>query len=88
MEIVEAIALDNKHLELKRPLSADIGKRLYIQVLSPQMERSHQLRQLKEAYLTMTEKEKELESNLAEEGLRAQSTLGDQFPEEEDNWWE
>ena len=89
MDTVEAIALDDQHLELKEPLPQNIGKRFLIKILSPIVEHSDQLKQLEEAYLTMSEEERNRELDLAEEGLQLQSDLNEQFPDEEDElWWE
>ena len=89
MDTVEAIALDDQHLELTEPLPQNIGKRFFIRIMSPIAEHSHRLKQLEEAYLTMSEEDKKKEVDIAEEGLQLQSDLNDQFPdEEEDQWWE
>lgn len=89
MDVLEAIAVDMQHLKLKKPLSENIGKHLLIQILSPQNDRSHQLKMLERAYLTMTEKEKKAETDLAEEGLRGLPDISNQIPEEGVvNWWE
>lgn len=68
MDTVEAIALDEQHLELTEPLPQNIGKRFFIRILSPIVEHSHQLKQLEKAYLTMSEEEKNREVDLAEGG--------------------
>jgi hypothetical protein len=49
----------------------------------------HFLHELKAAYLTMSEQERQAEVALAEEGLRAQPDMAEAFPgEAEWPWWE
>jgi len=89
MNTVEAIALDEQHLELIKPLPKYVGKRFFIKILFPIKERSHLLKQLKEAYLNLSEEDKKKEVDLAEEGLQIQPDLDEQFPgETEGQWWE
>ena len=89
MEKVEAIALDDKHLELKKPLSKYIGKHFFINILSSQEERSHLLRLLKKAYMSMNKEDRKEEVEIAEEGLKGQPNLEFLFPnEKDDKWWE
>lgn len=55
----------------------------------PEAERKEALKQLKAAYLLMTGKQRQLEIDLAEEGLQGQPDFLEQFVnEEEDSWWE
>ncbi|MBC8181668.1 hypothetical protein H8E88_11150 [candidate division KSB1 bacterium] len=89
MENVEAIAIDERHLELEQPLPKNIGKRFIIHILSKEEERSSQLAELEHAYLTMTEHEKKTEVDLAEEGLCGNDSLDEIFKgEKEERWWE
>lgn len=86
---LEAIVLDAMHLELKTPLPEAPGQRVLIQIVSPSEEQEHLLSKLKAAYLTMSEREREAEVILAEEGLRGQPNLAETFPEEDEwPWWE
>jgi hypothetical protein len=83
MDQVEAIALDDRHLELKKSLPIGVGKRLMIQILSSQKERALLLKQLEQAYLSMSDEEKQMEIEIAEEGLQGQPDIDTQFPGEE-----
>ena len=89
MKNVEAIALDERHLELKRPLPKNVGKRVFIQILSKDEAQSSKLAELENAYLMMNESEKKTEIDLAEEGLCGSTGLNEEFSDEkESQWWE
>ena len=86
--VMEATALDETHLELIRPLPERLGQRLLVRITSV-VESGHLLGELKAAYVTMPERERQAEVALAEEGLRAQPDLTKAFSEEvEWPWWE
>jgi len=89
MMLVEAVVIDATHLELKKPLSGKVGKRYIISIFDPESERKEALKQLEAAYLSMTDEQRQLEIDLAEEGLRGQPDFLEQFVnEEEENWWQ
>ena len=89
MENVEAIALDERHLELKRPLLKNVGKRVFIKILSKEEAQSSKLAELENAYLMMNENEKKTEIDLAEEGLCGSTELNEEFSDEkESQWWD
>lgn len=86
---IEATALDSTHLELKRPLPESWGQRLLVRIIPVPAEPGHLLRELRAAYLTMSEQERQAEIALADEGLWAQPDLAEAFPEEAEwPWWE
>ena len=86
---VEAIMIDATHLELKTPLPESIGKQYFVHIIDPAEEWNKAIRQLKAAYLSMTDEEKAREIDLAEEGLQGQPEFLNQFSnEEEERWWE
>ncbi len=82
MTLVEAIMIDATHLELKKPLSGKTGKRYIIQIFDPEAERKEALKQLEAAYLSMTDEQRQLEIDLAEEGLQGQPDFLEQFVNE------
>lgn len=90
-EIVrEAVVVDRTHLTLLCPLPEGWGERLLVVRIAPVLEESERLlHELKSAYVTMSEQERQAEIAMAEEGLRAQQDLTEAFPEEiEWPWWE
>ena len=89
MKTLEAIVLDATHLELKTLLSEAPGRRLLIQIVALDEEQGHLLRELEAAYLAMSERERQAEVDLAEEGLYGQPDPAEAFPgEDEWPWWE
>ena len=85
---VEAIMIDERRLELKMPFPEGIGKHYIIHIVEPEEERKETIRRLKDAYLSMTDKERAQEIELAEEGLHGQPKFLDQFANEgEEKWW-
>lgn len=87
IQIIEAVAVDERHIELKEPLSERAGKNFKIAVLSDDDERKATFEELKQAYLAMTDEEIAFEVNLAEEGLRAAPEIHESNGESE-RWWE
>jgi hypothetical protein len=86
--VTEATMLDNTHLALLRPLPEHWGRRLLVRIAPMPEESEHLLGELRAAYLTMSERERQAEMAMAEEGLWAQD-LTEAFPEEiEWPWWE
>ncbi len=89
MKVIEAVVLDATHLELKTPVSEVAGQRLLIHVAPFDEEQEHLVRELRAAYLTMPDEERQAEVALAEEGLYGQLSPADAFPgEDEWPWWE
>ena len=88
MATVEAVVLDATHLELLRPLPEMVGRRVVVQFASTVDEQTRLLHELRAAYLTMSETERQAEVALAEEGLHGQPAVAVEFPDEaEDEWW-
>jgi len=87
--LTEATTLDGTHLVLKRSLPEDWGQRFLVRIVPMPTEGGQLLRELKAAYLAMSEQERQAEVALAEEGLWAQPGLAKAFPEEAEwPWWE
>ncbi len=87
--VTEATILDSTHLVLRRSLPESWGQRLFVRITPVSPEPDHLLHELRTAYLTMSERERQTEAALAEEGLRAQPDLTKAFPEEAEwPWWE
>ncbi len=87
IQIINAVAVDEKHLELKEPLSKEAGKKFKIAIILEQQNREQTLERLEKAYLSMSDDERKSESELAEEGIFASPDLDDHL-EESDKWWE
>ncbi|MBM4466640.1 MAG: hypothetical protein FJ014_13990 [Chloroflexi bacterium] len=89
MKEIEAMVIDATHLELMTPLPEVAGRRLLIHVVPFRDEQERLVRELRAAYLTMTEEERQAEVVLAEEGLYGQLSPTEAFPgEDEWPWWE
>ncbi len=87
--LTEATILDGTHLVLKRALPEDWGQKFLVRIMPMPTEGGQFLRELKAAYLAMSEQERQAEVALAEEGLWAQPDLAKAFPEEAEwPWWE
>ena len=87
--LTEATTLDGIHLVLKHALPGDWGQRFLVRIAPMPTEGKHLLRELKAAYLTMSEQEHQAEVALAEEGVWTQPDLAETFPEEAGwPWWE
>lgn len=85
---IEAIAIDERHLELKNKIPQGLGTRFFIHILSPLQEKQRQYELLEKAYLTMSEKEISHEKQISEEGLKAQPNPEMLINgEEEAEWW-
>ncbi len=81
--------MDRTHLVLTRPLPESWEQRLLVRITPVHAASEHLLRELRAAYLTMSEQERQAEVALTEEGLRAQPDLAKAFPEETEwPWWE
>lgn len=85
---IEAIAIDEHHLELKTKIPPGVGNRFFIHILTPSQEKQRQLQLLKKAYRSLSEIEISNEKKLSEEGLQIQPNptlmiIG----EEESGWW-
>ena len=87
IQIIEAHAVDEKHIELKQPLAKGAGKDFKIAILATISAHDRILESLKQAYLGMTEDEKAFEINLAEEGLAIAPEVAVKNGEQ-DKWWE
>lgn len=85
--ILEAVATDATHLELREPLPQGVGKNLKIMILAARRNHEHVLEKLKHAYLSMTKAERAFEVKLAEEGV-ATATVHDLTNGETEKWWE
>ncbi len=87
--VTEATIVNSVHLVLRRPVPESWGQRLLVHIVPVPIEPERSLRELRAAYLTMSEQERQAEVALAEEGLRAQPDLVEAFPEEAEwPWWE
>ena len=87
--VTEAVILDSTHLALRHSLPESWGQRLFVRITPIPPTSDHHLRELKAAYLTMSEQERQTEVALAEEGLWSQPELAIAFPEEDEwPWWE
>jgi hypothetical protein len=83
------IVVSPTHLELKTPVSARPGQRVFVTVTSQDAEPGARLTELRAAYAAMTEEEKQAEVLWAEEGLQGQPSPGIEFPDEGDtSWWD
>ena len=89
MSIIEATVVSPTHLELKTPVSAKPGQRVFITIASQDAELGARLTELRAAYAAMTEEEQQAEVLWAEEGLQGQPPPSVEFPDEGDTpWWE
>jgi hypothetical protein len=87
--ITRATVLDSTHLVLKRSLPERWGQQLLVRIAPMPADSGHLLRELRAAYLTMTEQERQTGVAMAEEGMQAQPNLTEAFPEEAEwPWWE
>ncbi|MCK4451276.1 MAG: hypothetical protein KAW49_12870 [Anaerolineae bacterium] len=87
--VTEATVLDRTHLVLTRPLPESWEQRLLVRITPVHAASEHLLRELRVAYLMMSEQERQAEVAMAEEGLWAQPDLAEAFPEEAEwPWWE
>ncbi len=87
--VTEATVLDSTHLALRRSLPENWGQCLIVRITPVLTEPEHLLRELRAAYLTMSEQERQTEVSLAEEGLAAQPDLAEAFSEKAEwPWWE
>lgn len=87
ISILEAVAIDATHLELREPLPQRAGKNFKIAILAASQNHEQLFDKLKRAYLTMTTAEKNFEVRLAEEGLANAPALDFENSEAE-KWWE
>lgn len=87
ISILEAVAVDETHLELKEPLPQSAGKNFRIAILAANRYHEHILEKLKHAYLTMTKAEQAFEVKFAEEGMATAPGLEIENGEVE-KWWE
>ena len=87
ISILDAVAMDATHLELREPLPQSLGKNFRIAILAASRNHEHILEKLKHAYLTMTKAEQAFEVKLAEEGLASAPVLEIANGEVE-KWWE
>ena len=55
IHIIEAHAVDKKHIELKQPLAKDVGRNFKVAILALSSAHDRVLESLKQAYLDMTE---------------------------------
>ncbi len=78
--VTEATILDSTHLALRRSLPESWGRRLFIRITPVPPESDHLLRELRAAYLAISEQERQAEVALAEEGMWAQPDLAEAFP--------
>jgi hypothetical protein len=89
MSVIEATVVSPTHLELKIPVSAEPGQRVYVTIVSPGERLDARLAKLRTAYLAMTDAERGAEVAWAEEGLCGQLPPQVEFPDESDApWWE
>ena len=87
--VTEATILDSTHLALRRSLPEGWGRRVFIRITPLPPEPDSLMRELRAAYLAMSEQERQAEIALAEEGLWAQPDLAKALPEEAEwPWWE
>lgn len=87
ISIIEAVAMDETHLELREPLPQRLGKNFKIAILAASPNHNLSLEKLKHAYLTMPKAEQAFEVKLAEEGLASAPGLAIENGEAE-KWWE
>jgi len=87
ISILEAVAMDETHLELREPLPQSLGKKFKIAILAASPDLDLPFEKLKHAYLTMTKAEQAFEVKLAEEGLACAPGLAIENGEAE-KWWE
>lgn len=69
---IEAVVIDEHHLELKTKIPPGIGNRFFIHILTPTQQKQQQLQLLKNAYISMSEIEISSEKKISEEGLQTQ----------------
>jgi len=86
---IEAVVIDTTHLELKTPLPRKAGQRILVHLVPLHESAQASLRELEAAYRAWSERDRQTEIALTEEGVWGQLPIEEAFPDEgEWPWWE